>query len=142
MGRWGSAQRARCNEQFDLFVSSGGKEGWDPDDTSEAYVKEKFQEDDICRPFLHQNLGGDRGNKNSEKATKGYKRAACEFYVEKPWTESAGTTIPIKRSSGRDQCVYLLAGSLLGASYLYLTLLFLFSCLQGGRRSCSNAGWW
>jgi hypothetical protein len=79
--RWGQAQRDRCNQQFDLFVTSDGAEGWDPANTEPEYIKMKMGKDDVCRIFLHHNLGGHRTNTNSDKAIGGYNRAASEFFV-------------------------------------------------------------
>ena len=79
--RWGNEQRAECNKQFDLFARSGGKQGWNPNKTDEQYVKDVCRTNDILRPFLHANLGGNKGNRDSEKAIGGYGRAAGEFFV-------------------------------------------------------------
>jgi len=81
--RWGAAQRSRCEQQFDLFVTTQGAEGWDPDNTEGEYIKEVFAEDDICRPFLQACLGGHSVHKkNSDKGIQGYNRCASEFYVQ------------------------------------------------------------
>jgi hypothetical protein len=79
--RWGQAQRDRCNQQFDLFVTSNGNEGWDPANTDPEYIKRMMKDDDVCRIFLHHNLGGHRTNKDSDKGIGGYNRAASEFFV-------------------------------------------------------------
>jgi len=79
--RWGEGQRALCTQQFDLFTSSEGEEGWDPDNIDPDYIINCFSEDNICRPFLNANLGGNHLNKNSDKGIGGYRRCACEYYV-------------------------------------------------------------
>jgi len=78
---WGEAQRARCVQQFNLFMSTQGEEGWDPDNVDPDYIIDCFLKDDICRPFLNANLGGHQLNKNSDKGISGYCRCACEYYV-------------------------------------------------------------
>jgi len=150
LARWGAAQRAQCQQQFDLFTSSSGAEGWDPDQVDGEYIKTAFKDDDICRPYLHKNLGGHSSNKkDSDKAIQGYQRAASEFYVQQ-------ALLGIRRNDHRNQ-----RKTTAGACWHFVCFVRRQRCLtlcppsssfnrqvqgrQGCTGSCSNGsqrGWW
>jgi hypothetical protein len=79
---WGEKERKECTAQFDLFVTTSGQEGWDPDSADADYIKEKAQTSNIVRPFLSRTLGGLTTNRDSDKAIGGYKRATSEYFVK------------------------------------------------------------
>jgi len=79
--RWKAEASARCAEQFDLFVSSNGDEGWDPDETDGNAIVDLVKEDLVIKPYMSKKLGGDKNHRDNEKAIRGYQRAASEFFV-------------------------------------------------------------
>jgi hypothetical protein len=84
MSRWGVKQNKELEKQFNLFDTTGGKEGWNPGVTNDNYIKTKICESgkgDLIR-FLSKSLGGDRNNRDNSKAINGYKRAASEYFVK------------------------------------------------------------
>jgi len=78
---WGEAHRACCTQQFDLFTSTEGEEGWDPDNIDLDYIIDCCLKDDICCSFVNANLGGHQLNKNSNKGIGGYRQCTCEYYI-------------------------------------------------------------
>jgi hypothetical protein len=61
MVRWGAKESKECERQFNLFASTGGTQGWDPESTDAAYIKEKIiqqAKNPIFAPFLAKSAGG------------------------------------------------------------------------------------
>lgn len=80
--RWGPEQNNECMKQFNLFVESGGSEGIDPDNVVDAdYIIKKCIANDKLKRFLSSNHGGHKLNRDNQKAIRGVKRAASEFWV-------------------------------------------------------------
>lgn len=78
---WGKPQKEECVKQFNLFETSGGAQGWDPNEVEDSYIRPKVKDSDVCRPYLSAALGGFTNNKDSSKALRGYRRAASEYFV-------------------------------------------------------------
>ena len=84
--RWGEKEREACKQLFDLFKSTGGKEGWDPNNTETNYIIGCFSalqspHKEVLQPYLSEAKGGDKGNRDNQKAVGGYTRAAGEWFV-------------------------------------------------------------
>jgi hypothetical protein len=80
--RWGTVQDNELVKQFNLFVSSGGKKGWDPErKTDHKYIISKLKNNVHLGRYLSKSNGGDSGNKDNQKALRGYIRVACEFFL-------------------------------------------------------------
>jgi hypothetical protein len=45
---WGKAQKEECVKQFNLFVSSNGADGWNPQEVDDSYIRPKLKLNDLC----------------------------------------------------------------------------------------------
>ena len=83
MGRkqspWGTIQNNECVKQFNLFQTSGGEEGWNPEKHDKSYIVSKLREVAATRRFLKVSEGGT--NEDNSKGLRGYRRASSEFWV-------------------------------------------------------------
>jgi hypothetical protein len=82
MVRWGAKESKECERQFNLFASTGGTQGWDPESTDAAYIKEKIiqAKNPIFAPFLAKSAGGSA--RDNQKALSGYRSASSEYFVK------------------------------------------------------------
>jgi hypothetical protein len=79
---WGDAQTNECIKHFNTFYLTGSEDGWDPENTQPSYIVGCVKDSLKIKPYLSKYNGGHKNNKDNQKAIRGYKRAACEFWVK------------------------------------------------------------
>ena len=75
-------------QQFDLFVSTNGAEGWDPDTTEPKAILQLLldlpassETRQLLIPFVHEDHGGQKGNKRNEKWVSNFANSASEWFT-------------------------------------------------------------
>ena len=79
---WGAKQKKEVLKQFNLFTSTNGEEGWDPEKWGDTdYIVGKAKDNPICVRYLSKRQGGHQSNRDNQKVVRGYKNAASEYWV-------------------------------------------------------------
>jgi serine/threonine protein kinase len=77
---WGMEQYERCRDMFNLFDTTNGRAGWDPDEKENpSYIVGVCMHDEIVGPYGSNKNGGFVTNKKSTKLLNGYKKAAEKY---------------------------------------------------------------
>ena len=64
---WNKQAQTELEKQFNLFTTTNGDEGFDPENQMAEYIKAAAQNNEVLCVYLAGNLGGNKTNKDSSK---------------------------------------------------------------------------